>query len=89
MSLCLNPVDVIPTVIAATPAPTDIPSHASVTTIPKHDTSETNNWSDSYSSDDIPDIIDMGIPPASTVALCSLHAAINNTLSLAQVSLQE
>ena len=89
MLLSLNPVDVNPTEITATPAPAAIPSHASVTTIPAHVASGTNNGSESDRSYGILEIIGMWSPPAATVALSSLCDTIHNALSRAQGSLQE
>ena len=85
----LPPLDVTPTAITATPAPAAIPSHAFVANIPAHVTAGTNNGSESDSSDGILEIIEMGSPPAATVALSSLRDTIHNELSRAQGSLQE
>ena len=89
MPSSLTPVDVTPTAIAAMPAPASIISHTYFATIPAHVTAGTNNGSESDSSDGILEIIEMGSPPAATVALSSLRDTIHNELSRAQGSLQE
>ena len=76
----LTPVDVTPTDITATPAPSAIPSHASVATIPSHVTGGTNNGSESGSLDSTLEIVEMTSPHASTVALSSLSNKIHNSL---------
>ena len=85
----ITSVDVTPTAIIATPAPAEIPSHTAVTTIPAHVTAETNNGYDSDSLYDILEIIDIGSPPAATVALSYLRRKNHNALSRAQGYLQE
>ena len=77
----LNTVDVTPTAITATPAPAAIPSHASIATIPAHVTAGTNNGSESDSSDDILDIIEMKSTTSATFVLSSLIETIHNELS--------
>ena len=85
----LTLVDVTPTAITSTLAPSAILSHASVSTIPAHVTDVTNNGSERKISDGILKIIDMGSPLAATVALSSLCDTIHNALSQAHRSLQE
>ena len=80
----LTTIDMIPTAIAATPAPAVITSHTYVATISAHVTARTNNASESDSSYGIPEIIEMGGPPSATVALISLRNTIHNALSRAQ-----
>ena len=72
MPLSLDTVGVTPTDTTATPAPVTIPSHVSFSTIPTHVTAETNNGFDSNSLYGILDIIEMGSPPSSNVAMISL-----------------
>ena len=78
-----------PTAITAMPVPAAIAYRTSVATIPKHVTSGTNNVYDRYSSYCILEIIEMGIPPAATVALISLCDTIHHVLLWEQGSLQE
>ena len=87
--LSLTTVDVNPTAITAMPSPMAIPSHASVATITAHVTAGTNNGSESDISDGILDIIEMGSPPNTTVALISLRNTTDNKLPQEQISLQE
>ena len=89
MPLSLNPVDVTPTSITATPSPVAITSHSFPATIPKHVTAGTNNGSDSYISDGIMEIIEFMSPPSATVTLNFLCDIIQNALSQAQGYLQE
>ena len=65
----LNTVGVTPTDTTATPASATIPSHISFSTIPTHVTAGTNNGSENYISDGIPEIVQMGSIPADIVAL--------------------
>ena len=89
MPLSLTPVDATPSTIITTPALTAIKSHTSVATIPAHFITGTNNGSDRNSLDGLQDIVEMGSPPAATIALSSFCVKINNVLLRAQVSLQE
>ena len=89
MPLSLNPVDVTPTSITATPSPVAITSQSFLATIPKHVTAGTNNGSESDSSDGILEINEIGSPPAATVTLNFLCDTIQNELSRVQGSLQE
>ena len=89
MTSSLTLVDLAPTVITDMPAPSAITYHDSIATIPAHVTAGTNNGYKSNRSDDILEIIDMGIPPAATVALSYLREKIHNELSREQGYLQE
>ena len=85
----LTPIDVTPTATTALPAPVAITYHASVATIPAHVTSGTNDESDSDRSDGILEIMEIGIPPATAVAMSSLCDTIHNALLWVQGYLQE